>query len=105
MLNRRNEYGLRQEFGDAFIDGYGRALAREGVTVMVVQDPSKDELPTEIIAQEIAAIADGMRRIEAGKLNRAAVLLLLSDASGLGKKQVKQVLDAMAELRDTYLKS
>jgi hypothetical protein len=61
------------------------------------------EIPTEIIAQAIVDISRGMRQINAGRLTRKAVLILLSSASGIGQRDISCVLDNLAALEAIYI--
>lgn len=71
--------------------------------IKVVQEPEK-EVPTEIVAQAIVDISHGMKKIEDGRLNWEALVLLVSHASGVGKPDVRAVLSGLSELERTYLK-
>ncbi len=71
--------------------------------IAVVQKPD-DEVPTEIIASSIRDIAAGMKKINAGALNRHALVLLLRHSSGCSARDVSAVLDSMDRLALTYLK-
>ena len=51
------------------------------------------------IAEQIDAISDAMRKIREGKLNERALLLLISDASGVSKTDVDKVLIGMEGLK------
>lgn len=60
----------------------------------------------ELTVQQIDALADAiddiaaaMARIRSGKLNDRALLLLISDASGVPKGDVQRVIDGMAEIK------
>lgn len=89
---------------DLYMSTYAAAAASKGVTVVVTQSPDKEKIPTEIIAQDIAAIAAAMKNINKGRLNTKGLLVILSHASGLAQKEVKVVLEAMRDLEKTYLK-
>lgn len=78
-------------------------MARAAKILKVVQDPEA-EVPTEVIAQAIADIADSMRRINAGRLTRKAIVTLLADDTKLGKGTVETVLMSLTDLEKTYLK-
>lgn len=70
---------------------------------MPVQDTvrrSVEEL--DVIADVIEDIAEGMKRITSGKLNERAVILLIADASGVGKTDVQKVLEGMEGLRRRF---
>lgn len=76
-----------------------------GRKINVVQQAEK-EVPTEVIAQSIADIADGMRKLRAGRLNDRALVLLIQQAS-VGKPSlatIQAVLDGIENLERTYLR-
>lgn len=70
--------------------------------VIVTQKPGA-EVPTEIIASSIKNISDGVRKIQGGRLNRKALLILLSHASGCSQKDCDAVVNAMGRLENIYL--
>lgn len=70
--------------------------------VMVVQGDI--EVPTEIIASSIQVIADGVKKMRAGRLTDKAIVLLLHHASGVSQRDIKNVIDHMEKLAATYLK-
>lgn len=56
-------------------------------------------------AQSIISLAEGMRKVLAGKLNKRAIVLLLTAASrGVRQDQVETVIDAIASLDKTFTK-
>jgi hypothetical protein len=75
-------------------------MAASKVTVKQPETP----IPTEVLAQSILEISQGMARLRAGKLNEKALLLLLSHSSGVAQRDVKLVLWALDSLANTYLK-
>ena len=86
-------------------------LMEKEITVKQPEVP----VPTEILADCIVAIADGVRKIRSGRLNDKAIVLLICNAApSYGGKyaakkhvsawQVKAVLDAMTGLERAYLK-
>lgn len=81
------------------LDGWQRPL------MTVSLDPTKDngDAP-KIIADQIAAISEGITKLREGRLNKKAILLLISHASGIGQRDVERVLDALADLEAAYLK-
>ena len=58
----------------------------------------------EIIAESIAELAAGMRRLRAGRLNERAVIALLRASCGVPTKQIELVLGALDSLGERYLK-
>lgn len=76
-------------------------MPANGRRVVIAPDP---EIPVEVLARSVRDIAEGMRKILDGRLNSNAIVLLVSEASGVGRKDVKAVLDATAALGERYLK-
>ena len=72
--------------------------------VTVKQDPTKPEVPYEVLAQSIQKIADGFQQMSSSRLRRRALLLLLADCSGESITRCGNVLDALGVLKDAYLK-
>lgn len=69
---------------------------------MVKQPVEGEEIPTEILATSIVAIAAGMKKIREGRLNSKALVLLIHDASGVGKPDIRNVLDTLEKLEALY---
>jgi hypothetical protein len=73
--------------------------------VKVIQPQNKeDEIPVEILAQSIADISAGMKKLKASKLNDKALVLLIQDASKVSKTDINSVLEALENLERIYLK-
>jgi hypothetical protein len=81
--------------------------------VTVTQQEGADEVPTEVLAQSIAAIAEGVRKLRTGRLNDRALVLLIQHASPsvgvykprkIGTVEVRAVLDGIDALEATYLR-
>lgn len=71
--------------------------------VAVKQNPEK-EIATEVIAESIVAISDGIKKLRAGRLNDRALVLLLHDVTGVARRDIKVVLDGLQSLESTYIK-
>ena len=67
-----------------------------------IKQPVDKPVPTEIIAQSIVDISEGMKRIDNGSLNRRAILVLIKDASGVSFSEIERVLKTMRELKALY---
>ncbi len=67
----------------------------------------KSEPPesTEILAEAIVRIGDAAAKLNSSGLNRKAIILLLHDATKVGKKDIETVLDALPRLRGWYCKN
>lgn len=71
--------------------------------IKVVKNP-EDEIPVEVLERSIVEIAEGMRRINATRLNRRALVALIQDSSGLPKTKIEIVLNTLGDLESIYLK-
>lgn len=56
------------------------------------------------IAEQIKDIADAARTIINGPLKRETIVLLLQEASGVGKVDIRLILDALPELDVLFCK-
>lgn len=77
----------------------------------VKQEEGKEEVPVEILATAIVHIAEGIKRLRAGRLSDKAILLLIQHACPATYHDPRptvaticKVLDAMEGLEATYLK-
>ncbi|HSV26224.1 MAG TPA: hypothetical protein VLJ17_24770 [Xanthobacteraceae bacterium] len=73
--------------------------------VVVKQDPEK-EIPTEILANDISDIANGVRAVLGGRLNRRALVLLIQ-ANCVGKISIvtiNNVINSIESLDKAYLR-
>jgi hypothetical protein len=64
------------------------------------------EVPTEILATEIVAISQGIKKLRATKLNEKALLILLQHAipGTIAIKTIKAVIDGLGDLERQYVK-
>lgn len=69
----------------------------------IVQD-SEAPVAAEVLAKSIQQIGDAVRKLDAAQLNERAIVLLLSQASGVGKTETQNVLWALRNLETVYLK-
>lgn len=67
--------------------------------------PIKDEPPiaVELIESAIVSIAEGMKKINATRLKRTAIVVLLNHATKVSQRDINHVLDGMADLEKLYL--
>lgn len=72
--------------------------------IVVKQKENAEEIPTEIIAQSIKDISDGVKKLRSGKLNDKAIILLISKASSVSLETVRSVLTGMENLEKQFLK-
>lgn len=62
------------------------------------------EIPTEVLATAIVEISAAMKKIDAGRLKREALVLLIHANSGVGKPDVRLVLNNLEALEAIWLK-
>lgn len=71
-------------------------------------DPPAAEIPTEIIADAIVKLSDGMAQLQRGALNDRALLLLIQhacpSADRPSTKQIKTILTAIEGLKREYIR-
>lgn len=72
--------------------------------VRVCIEDGDEPIAVEIMEKSILEIAAAMKRIEKSRLNRRALVVLISDQSKLGKGTVDIVLNCLDTLEETYLK-
>lgn len=76
-------------------------MASTEKTLKIIND---DDVPVEILAENIQAISEGMTKLRSGRLNERALLVLLRDATNLPMKDIRYVLNALDQLESLYLK-
>lgn len=77
-----------------------------------VKNDSEKPIPTEVIADSIVAISEGIKKLRSGRLNDKALLLLIQHASPqllapyrkVGITEIKAVIEGMESLESTFLK-
>ena len=83
------------------------------VPVNIVQPLDKPAVSTEVMAEAIVSISQGIKKLLAGPLNEKALLLLIAHAAEpygkypvvkVGQRDVKAVLDSIQSLERTFLK-
>jgi hypothetical protein len=64
------------------------------------------EVPAQIIASSIVAIAEGIRRLRTTRLSDRALLVLIQDAAPekIGLDKIRLVLDTIGQLDRKYVK-
>lgn len=70
-------------------------------TVFVKQD-EQAPIAAEIMAKAIIDIAEAMERLDNSGLRRKAVVALIHDTSGIGKRDIEIVLNNLELLRTTW---
>jgi hypothetical protein len=66
---------------------------------IVKSDPPET---TEILAEAIVRIGEAADKLKSSGLNRKAIVLLLHDATKVGKKDIDAILNALPRLRGWY---
>lgn len=78
---------------------------KQNISDMQKKKRSIVEMPDEdALAQAVKDVSDGVKKMMSGRLNRKALLVLISHASSVSQNTVGHVLDAMADLERKYLK-
>lgn len=81
-------------------------------TITVTTD-EKDPVPAEIMAEAIVSISDSMKSLDASRLSRRALLLLIHDNCKTvpgyppkkpGMKEIEVVLNSISSLKKAYVK-
>lgn len=75
---------------------------------IVVKQDDTNPVPVEVLATEIKALAEGVRKLRAGPLNDNALLVLVQNAAPAGtlsRSTIRTVFNAIDSLERTYLKS
>lgn len=70
----------------------------------VVQKPDVDEVPVEVLVQSIEAIAAGMKKINATRLKRDGLVILLAAQTGVNRTDIRNVLSGLDDLERQWLK-
>ncbi len=76
---------------------------------VVKQTPEK-EIPTEVLAESIVAISEGIKKLRAGRLTDRALLLLIQDAAPsirnkpISQREIKAVLEGIENLERAFIK-
>lgn len=60
--------------------------------------------PADDLAAAILELAAGVKKLEASRLNRKAILVLLAHHTKLGQREIAAVLEAIPQLARAYLK-
>lgn len=76
-----------------------KGTSAPGVKIIDDRDPPASK---EALAQSIERIADGFTKMQAGGLNRKAIVVLLADATKLPKSTIVTVIDAIGMLKFNY---
>ncbi len=69
--------------------------------VNVVQD-EETPIPKDILANEICKLSDAANKLLLSGLNEKAIVVLLKEETGLSKRDIVLVLNALSQLRNDY---
>lgn len=71
---------------------------------MSIRIKKNEEKPesTEILAEAIIRIGDGMDKLSKSGLNKKAIIALIQDQTKLGKNDIETVIDALQRLKGWY---
>lgn len=69
---------------------------------LIVKQDEQEPIPAEIMAQAIIEIAAAMEKLNNSGLKRKAIVALIHDTSGLGKRDIEMVLNNLEALRTTW---
>ncbi len=72
-------------------------------SVIVKQNP-ENEIPVEVLAEHIERLSKVGAQLDASRLNRKAIVLLLHDITKVPKRDIEFILNALPRLKDFYLK-
>lgn len=72
------------------------------IDLSVVQDHSADPIGAEIIARSIIEIDNAMKQVMKSGLKRSAIVVLIHDRSGIGKRDIEIVLNNLECLRKDW---
>ncbi len=78
-------------------------ISKYRAKITVKQDDEKP-VSREVLAKAIVDMSEAATRLTSSGLNRKAVIILLSESSGVNRTDIKHVLDCMESLQTTYLK-
>lgn len=80
-------------------------MAKNKPAVNIVQpQPPSEPIAAEILAASIVDIAAGMKKLDAGRLKRRALVILIAESSGVRRGDVEAVLNSMESLETSWLK-
>ena len=79
------------------------ARGKNGENLMNVRVVKSDPPETkEILAEAITRVGTAVAFLNSNGLNKKAIVLLLHDATGVGKRDIQTILDALPKLRGWY---
>ncbi|HEY4356016.1 MAG TPA: hypothetical protein VGN16_09735 [Acidobacteriaceae bacterium] len=72
--------------------------------ITILPKPGSDPAPVELIESAIIDLAAGMKKLTATRLKRETIVVLLHEASNVGKPAIRAILNSMDQLEATFLK-
>lgn len=76
---------------------------REPKPILETEEQKRNRETVESIARNIASLARAVDALLKGQLKRRAIVLLLSQSSGIGRENVDKVLTALTDLEKDWL--
>lgn len=74
----------------------------------IVQDPKKEPVATEVIAQELIALCDAVQELNSSRLKRNALTLLIQFSMPKNERlplaTIDLILNCLTELKRNYIK-
>jgi hypothetical protein len=72
-------------------------------TATIVKQNTDQPVAAEVIAEAIIGVSESMKRLTTSGLKRKAIVALVHDHSGIGKRDIEIVLNNLESLRETWL--
>lgn len=72
------------------------------MTNVTVKKSASEPESKEILAEAIVRIGEGFDALAKSGMNKKAIIVLIHDATGLAKRDIVTVLDALPRLRGWY---
>lgn len=74
-------------------------MAREKITV---KQDEQNPITREVLAESIVKISEGFDRLSKSGLNQNAIEVLIQNSSGICRRDIRLVLDALRTLAKNY---
>lgn len=74
------------------------------MTKVVVKQSEEEEVPIEILASSIVAIAKAMKKISESRLTQKTIITLLHDHTKVSKREIGYILNSLDALEEIFLK-
>lgn len=63
-----------------------------------------DPEPLEVVAESIIQVADAFDKIKNGKLTQHAIVILISEITGVTRTDIRKILNCASDLRKHFIK-